>query len=595
MRESEKTTKPDADQHGGAKAAEAAAPLAPSPQAASPSVGQPQATQPAAPEPQAAEPPTGSSQATQPTVTPAQGAESAIELPQEAQPAAPEPQTAARAAAQQSSGGEPGDIRIPTTLSESLDRNVHIALISSPSRFIGELHTVADMFLRIAWPAFHDAGSMQSFLEKNATTRHYFAFGFRVEPEIESARNLRIIPNYYPLSEDMAIGLSVFFGKQFDSNGLIQSHGMFHVPTLAQTQIPYHEAGPYNDKPRNDLGIELNLSKASTIARLFTTEFGDSSARRTFFNAGKFYLRGLRGAYRDPEAAYIDLIMAGEIISQHKDFDEAKIYDDDLKRLFQRLTDLGVKTSDVETIKKRLYQVKRRFVLAITSLLTSKFFAKTDSVHEWGSLRAVDIAKRVAAAYDVRSQYVHKGRSFVQAVIPPPQLSTEVNFGRPVMDDKDFAKILERMPTFWGMERIVRFCLLRIVHTELLKVHEDLDDDPLAATATPSVEKGSPGLTQSFAPDEREQAIPLLGNHIELGPLDAARPSKEKESLASGLPVGIGAEIMKAFGLAPSRRVGELKRGLEVAIESNEIAPHLSAEAYITFLQQHAARFGLSG
>jgi poly(A) polymerase len=59
------------------------------------------------------------------------------------------------------------------------------------------------------------------------------------------------------------------------------------------------------------------------------------------------------------------------------------------------------------------------------------------------------------------------------------------------------------------------------------------------------------------------------------------------------LPSGVGENIMSAFGLPPSRRIGELKVALEAAVAAGEIAPHLAAEAYVEFLRANRAKFGL--
>ena len=67
----------------------------------------------------------------------------------------------------------------------------------------------------------------------------------------------------------------------------------------------------------------------------------------------------------------------------------------------------------------------------------------------------------------------------------------------------------------------------------------------------------------------------------------------EEDARVPPLPSGIGDEIMRAFGLPPSRRIGDLKHALDQAIEACEIEPRLGADAYIEFLRTHAARFGL--
>jgi poly(A) polymerase len=59
------------------------------------------------------------------------------------------------------------------------------------------------------------------------------------------------------------------------------------------------------------------------------------------------------------------------------------------------------------------------------------------------------------------------------------------------------------------------------------------------------------------------------------------------------LPTGIGDAIMHRFGLPPSRRVGEIKRDLERAVEGGEIASQEAPEVYLEFLSRHRERFGL--
>ena len=59
------------------------------------------------------------------------------------------------------------------------------------------------------------------------------------------------------------------------------------------------------------------------------------------------------------------------------------------------------------------------------------------------------------------------------------------------------------------------------------------------------------------------------------------------------LPSGVGDAVMKAFALPPSRLVGEIKKQLEAAIASGEIAPHLESEAYVELIAKDKARFGI--
>lgn len=60
------------------------------------------------------------------------------------------------------------------------------------------------------------------------------------------------------------------------------------------------------------------------------------------------------------------------------------------------------------------------------------------------------------------------------------------------------------------------------------------------------------------------------------------------------LPKGLGDELMRAFGLPPSRRIGDLRRLLEAAVEAGEVQPRQEPEAYVDFMRQQPERFGLT-
>lgn len=59
------------------------------------------------------------------------------------------------------------------------------------------------------------------------------------------------------------------------------------------------------------------------------------------------------------------------------------------------------------------------------------------------------------------------------------------------------------------------------------------------------------------------------------------------------LPSGVGDAVMKAFGIPPSRKIGEIKRLLEEAIAKGEIDERLPSEDYVAFVAKDKARFGL--
>jgi poly(A) polymerase len=89
-------------------------------------------------------------------------------------------------------------------------------------------------------------------------------------------------------------------------------------------------------------------------------------------------------------------------------------------------------------------------------------------------------------------------------------------------------------------------------------------------------------------PEKKRRGIALIdelaGRIAVLAEADAQKPP---------LPSGVGNELMTAFKLPPSRLIGDIKRALEAAIEAGEIEPYLESSAYVEFVAQHKARFGL--
>jgi poly(A) polymerase len=89
-------------------------------------------------------------------------------------------------------------------------------------------------------------------------------------------------------------------------------------------------------------------------------------------------------------------------------------------------------------------------------------------------------------------------------------------------------------------------------------------------------------------PEKKRRGIALID---ELG--EKINALSEEDSKQPPLPTGIGNELMVAFGLPPSRLLGDIKRALEAAVEAGEIEPHLEASAYVEFVGQHKERFGI--
>ncbi|MFG0217283.1 hypothetical protein ACFU8X_29970 [Brevibacillus porteri] len=87
---------------------------------------------------------------------------------------------------------------------------------------------------------------------------------------------------------------------------------------------------------------------------------------------------------------------------------------------------------------------------------------------KFGGLDWKTLDKQIRAAYQVRSSYVHTGQRFSEVV----QVEEfEVQVGRLHINEgesrevKKFLKALNDAPTFNGLERMMRYCLIRFLES----------------------------------------------------------------------------------------------------------------------------------
>jgi poly(A) polymerase len=104
---------------------------------------------------------------------------------------------------------------------------------------------------------------------------------------------------------------------------------------------------------------------------------------------------------------------------------------------------------------------------------------------------------------------------------------------------------------------------------------EDLLCLARADITTKRPEKKRKGLQQI---EELQQRISMLA---------------EEDARVPPLPSGIGDEIMRAFGLPPSRKIGDIKKALEDAVAAGTLEPRLPAEAYVEHVRANRQRYGI--
>jgi hypothetical protein len=338
------------------------------------------------------------------------------------------------------------------------------ALISTTSRFVGEYS--GDGFeITHAWPPF---GVMRARVFEGPTSRNAFILSFRTEPW---NRDSIIVPDYTYVGDLFCDYLSLLFGKRFDNHGLIESLGHFHVPDLAPYSTFCDHQLPHNShSPREDFGLSSDLKEISRLRCFSRTVCWTDSFRDHFEVASRFYGRALRTWERDPEGAYLHLVSAIEVASHVVDFDHDQLLDNEARQMLLKLQNIreahGSAKDDciaVETfLRSRLKQVKRRFVETVLMHLDDGFYLTAEDGTTLGSFTPETIRQNVAAAYDLRSRYLHRGERFGKYVTTTWAGRGEIPFGRLQAEDAEFSRIVSRAPTIAGMERIVRYVLLKL-------------------------------------------------------------------------------------------------------------------------------------
>jgi len=168
-------------------------------------------------------------------------------------------------------------------------------------------------------------------------------------------------------------------------------------------------------------------------------------------------------------------------------------------------------------------------------------------------------------------------------------------FGHAEVGARMFDKIDRRVPLFTkddALRSSVRFLILH--HLRASQYDASWTDSAVRRFAKEIGESLDDLLCLSRAdittkrPEKKKKGLRQIGDLA-----DRVRQIRELDAVVPALPSGIGDEIMRAFGIPPSRRVGELKKALEDAVDAGEVPSHQGPEVYLAFLWDNAARFGL--
>lgn len=349
----------------------------------------------------------------------------------------------------------------------SPDPHIDRFLISTPSRLVGELDTPT-LRIQIAFP--ENPAAFETTLSSGPYSRDYFLISVRT-PDNSAEHGDFAVPcttllngkklyHHNTVATMVSDLASVWFGKCFDFHGAIFAQGIARLPDM--NFISPINLAPYNHKPRSDLAIELNLDSLTPILH-FLSKQEPKEEIATFWTATRFYARALRAFETDSEAAFFHLIVALEVIASKVNVPDDYLYDEQAKQELKAIKEaLGDKMES--RVRSRYYQLRRRVAYAAKELTNDVFFDGSQA-REGMRLNRSNLEKCVKAAYDLRSKYAHAGASF--GIWLAGLQGAEIQIGRPVLPDsqEELGDILANIPTFDGLERLIRFMILRFAQS----------------------------------------------------------------------------------------------------------------------------------
>lgn len=347
------------------------------------------------------------------------------------------------------------------------DETLQKMLLSTTSRFVGQFEN-DEVLLTHAWEGRSSQHTRSSFVESPVSRNGIVAI-VRVEPVVPAAG--AIVPDYSPTGTLFASYLAVFFGKRFDFHGIFEGHGMYGMPDLSQYSGFCNHKMPYNShKVRNTFPVPLNLCYFLSLHDFLVENQENEKLVSIFATSSKFYLRALQTIESDAEMAYLHLITAGEILSGFFDYSREDLIDGELLAFLNAAGETDKHSKGLSSrVLSQLRSIRKSFVKTFVSLVDDKFF----DTHEGdGGVRYFTkegFESAIGAAYDLRSKYVHTGFTFSNWIQPDDRLD-DLQFGEPVAKDKELSKILGSAPKFIGLERVVRYALLKLAERHGLVV-----------------------------------------------------------------------------------------------------------------------------
>jgi hypothetical protein len=352
-------------------------------------------------------------------------------------------------------------------------------ILSSPAHFVAECGS-EKFFLTHAWRTF--GAGLQDFDLGKRYSRNFFALTFRERERSGVEDKERQPPHYSYVGDYFSIFLSLYFGKRFENHGFLLDHGHYCLPNVQPPQpLKSHAAPPFTANPRKDLNIPLRFDEATPLIPLLDQVFVEvhgtgqlSQDLLLAFTAGRFYQQALQQYDSDPELSFLSLVNAGEVLVSGWPLTETDLTDEDLTAMIAEI-DMKLSAETALALKKKFFgQISRKFRKGLSKSLNEHFYLGSESTEEFLCLKPENVEKHLKAAYALRSRFLHAGARFGNWVSLDYQ-GAEISIGTPAVGDPEWKKLISAIPTLGGLERVIRFAVLRFIHQRISPLHAWLD------------------------------------------------------------------------------------------------------------------------
>ena len=202
---------------------------------------------------------------------------------------------------------------------------------------------------------------------------------------------------------------------------------------------------PFNShQQRANLPIKLELGAAASVEKWLVPRIDDAVVRRIQTACG-FYARALQAAEHDAEAAYLHLVIAGEVLASLDQLSAEEQFDEEtLRDLAEVETKVGQDCA--KRLARRMTSKRKGFADLLIRQLDEAFFERSEPHANDGcrfrlegmtssTNRQFDMRRCLQAVYDLRSRHVHSGTPFGYWVAPKRWVNDLV-IGRPSLPDK---------------------------------------------------------------------------------------------------------------------------------------------------------------